>query len=95
MPGTVPVNERVDDPDIMIKIGLRFATRPIDGDTAELKETLPMKPLIEAMVTIDVPGTPTFTVTVGAATIVKSTKWKRIVAVVRDRVPSVPVTTTV
>jgi hypothetical protein len=67
----------------------------VDADTARL--TVPVNPLTAVTVIVEVPEAPA-SICVGLtapAAIVKSTTWKRIVAVVWDRVPSVPVTVTV
>jgi hypothetical protein len=67
----------------------------VETDTARL--TVPVNPLRAATVMVEVPELPA-KIWVGdtaPAAIVKSTTWKRIVAVVWLNVPSVPVTVTV
>jgi hypothetical protein len=53
-------------------VGDRVQVRPA-GETAEVRATVPVKPLTGATVIVDVPATPTSTVTaVGAAVTLKS-----------------------
>ena len=75
----------------------RVQVRPagVEADTARL--TVPVRPLRAVTVIVEVPEAPA-NICAGdtaPAAIVKSTTWKRIVAVVWLRVPSVPVTVTV
>jgi len=53
-------------------VGERVQVRPA-GETDDVRATVPVKPFTGATVIVDVPATPTFTVTVvGAAVTVKS-----------------------
>jgi hypothetical protein len=67
----------------------------VETETARL--TVPVNPLRAVTVMVEVPELPAkiWAGDTAPATIVKSTTWKRMVAVVWDRVPSVPVTVTV
>jgi hypothetical protein len=52
--------------------GVRVQVRPA-GDTEDVRATVPVNPLTGATVIVEVPATPTFTVTaVGAAATLKS-----------------------
>jgi hypothetical protein len=65
--------------------------------TVSVKVTVPVRPLRAVTVIVEVPEPPG-NIWVGEtapAAMVKSTTWKRIVPVVWDSVPSVPVTVTV
>jgi hypothetical protein len=67
----------------------------VEADTARL--TVPVRPLTAVTVMVEVPENPA-RICVGEtapAAIVKSTTWKRMLAVVWLKVPSVPVTVTV
>jgi hypothetical protein len=71
--------------------------RPAGVETEDARLTEPVKPLSAVTVIVDVPDAPA-RIWVGEtapAAIVKSTTWNRIVAVVWESVPSVPVTVTV
>ena len=67
----------------------------VDADTARL--TVPVRPLTAVTVMVEVPELPAsiWAGDTAPAAIVKSTTWNRIVAVVCDSVPLVPVTVTV
>jgi len=76
-------------------VGLRVHVKPA-GETAEVRVTVPVKPLTGATVMVDVPELPAAKVKlVGLAVMVKSTTWNSTIPVVWVRVPSVPVTVTV
>lgn len=64
---------RVEVPEPVTLVGLRVQARPA-GETAAVSETVPVKPLTGAIVIVEVPVAPAFTVTLfGDAVIVKST----------------------
>jgi hypothetical protein len=71
--------------------------KPAGVETETDNPTLPVKPLTAVTVIVEVPDAPAriWAGLTAPAAIVKSTTWKRIVAVVWDRVPSVPGTVTV
>ena len=70
--------------------------RPVAGEMRGDRVTVPVNPFSPLTVMVDVPVVPARTVTpVGLAVIMKSTTWKRMFAVVWDRLPLVPVTLTV
>ena len=53
-------------------VGLRVHVRPVAGETEEVRATVPVNPLVEVTVMVDVPVVPAKTVTlVGLAVIVK------------------------
>jgi hypothetical protein len=53
-------------------VGLRVHVRPVAGETEEVRATVPVNPLVEVTVIVDVPAVPARTVTlVGLAVIVK------------------------
>ena len=63
-----------DAPRTML-VGESVQVRPA-GETEEVNATVPVKPFTGATVMVDVPATPTFTVTLaGAAVTVKSVTW--------------------
>ena len=75
-------------------LGVRVHVRP-DGDTVEVRVTVPVNPLIGATVIVEVAAVPTVVVTaVGLADIVKSFGVK-VTNAEWDSVPLVPVTVTV
>ena len=77
-------------------VGLRVQVRPAGVDADTVNATAPVKPLTAETVIVEVPVAPASTCAgVAPATIVKSTTWKTIPAVVWTRVPLVPVTVTV
>ena len=70
---------------------------PAGVEADAVSATVPVKPFTAVTVIVEVPVAPARIcdgVTAPAAT-VKSTTWKRMLAVVRDRVPLAPVTVTV
>jgi hypothetical protein len=69
--------------------------KPVAGEIKSDRATVPVKPLSPLTVIVDVLVTPASTVTlVESAAIVKSTTWNRMLPVVWDRLPLVPVTVT-
>ena len=72
---------------------LKVAVHP-DGRVPAVNATWPLNPLIGVTVIVDVPGVVANVVMAGAES-EKSTMWKRIMLVVCDTVPLVPVTVTV
>jgi hypothetical protein len=88
--------EAWDAPRTML-VGLRVHVRPA-GETDELKDTVPVKPLTGATVIVDVAVPPARAVTlVGLAVTVKSCGLVTVTVTgaVRTSVPLVPVTVTV
>jgi len=78
----VPLHERVDDwdPPRIIVVGPSKQLRPA-GETVKERLTVPVNPFKGAMVTVEVPVTPAFTLRlVGLADIVKSLNLKMTVA---------------
>ena len=74
----------------------RLHASPVEGETVEVRVTVPMNPFRNVTVTSEVPVPPDVTSTlVGLAVMVKSETRKRIDAVVWVREPAVPVTVTV
>ena len=71
--------------------------RPAGVEAEAARLTVPVNPLTAVTVIVDVPDAPAsiWAGDTAPAAILKSTTWKRIVAVVWLRVPSVPVTVTV
>ncbi len=66
------------------------------GETVCVRATVPVNPFSGVTVIVEVQVAPARQVTlVGLSVIVKSTTWQRIVAVIWDRVPLIPVTVTV
>lgn len=45
-------------------LGVRVQVRPVEGETDAVRATVPVNPLIGATVMVEVPATPTSTVTV-------------------------------
>lgn len=82
-----------DPPDTLA--GLDEQERPVDGDTELVNETVPVKPLSGAIVTVDTTETPGVVLKkVGLANNWKSTIWTTI-KLVCDSEPLVPVMATV
>ena len=70
-----PEQDSVDAPEVpsITPVGVKVHARPVDGDTAAVMATLPVKPWRAVAVMIEVPATPALTVTVvGEAVSVKS-----------------------
>jgi hypothetical protein len=84
-----------DVPKVTLAGNVQVNPAGVDADAARL--TVPVRPLTAVTVMVDVPELPAsiWVGDTGPAAMVKSTTWKRIVAVVCDRVPLVPVTVTV
>jgi hypothetical protein len=83
-----------DAPRTML-LGVRVQVNPA-GLTAEVRATVPVNPLTGATVIVEVPATPTLTVTlVGDAATVKSVKIAWSPVALWDRDPLVPVTVSV
>lgn len=73
MPATVAVHDRVEVPEPVTLVGVRVHVSPVVGLMVEVRLTMPAKPLTAVTVIVEVPGVPTFTLTlVGLAAIVKS-----------------------
>jgi hypothetical protein len=54
-------------------VGLRVQVSPVEGDTEDVRETVPVNELIDVTVIVDVSATPALTVTlVGVAVTEKS-----------------------
>ena len=54
-------------------VGVSVQVRPVDGETADVRVTVPVKPWTAVTVIVEVAAVPAFTVTlVGLAVIVKS-----------------------
>ena len=63
-------------PEPITLVGVRVQVSPVVGLVFDVKLTIPLKPLREVMVMVEVPATPVLTVTVvGLAEMVKS--WTR------------------
>ena len=63
-------------PEPITLVGVRVQVSPVVGLVFDVKLTIPLKPLREVMVMVEVPATPALTVTVvGIAEMVKS--WTR------------------
>ncbi len=78
-------------------LGGKVQVRPAGVEADTDRVTVPVNPLRAVTVIVDVPEAPAriWEGLTGLAEIVKSTTWNRIVAVVWERVPSMPVTVTV
>jgi hypothetical protein len=78
-------------------VGVRVYVSPAGVEAEAVRATDPVRPLTAVTVMVEVPEEPAsiWAGLTAPAAIVKSTTWKRIVAVVCDKVPSVPVTVTV
>jgi hypothetical protein len=75
-PTAVAVHDRVEVPEVValrvILVGLRMHVRPVAGEMASVKATVPTKPLVAVTVIIEVAGVPTTAFTaVGLAVTVK------------------------
>jgi hypothetical protein len=71
----VPVNVRVEVPDIATLVGLNVAPKPVDGETVALSKTVPVNPPRGAIVIVSVaklPGQLSVVMLVELAVIVKS-----------------------
>jgi hypothetical protein len=67
------VQERVEVPEPLTLVGVRVHVRPVAGDTAAVRLTVPVKPWRAVTVIVDVPAVPASVATeVGLADIVKS-----------------------
>jgi hypothetical protein len=77
-------------------VGEMVFVQPVGGVVVIVRAMLPVKPLsaFAVIVEVELPGGLKLTVD-GLAPRLKSTTWKRMLAVVWDNVPSVPVTVTV
>jgi hypothetical protein len=75
----------------------RVQVRPAGVETETARLTAPVNPLTAVTVIVEVPEAPAriWAGLTAPAAMVKSTTWKRIVALVWLKVPSVPVTVTV
>jgi hypothetical protein len=65
----------VDVPEVpsVTLVGLRVHVRPVAGEIVSVRATVPVNPLTDATVMVEVPATPALTVTlVGLAATVKS-----------------------
>jgi len=71
------VHERVEVPEPVTLAGLRVHVRPVEGVTDAARLTVPLNPLIDPIVMVEVPAWPTLTGTlVGLAVRVKSVTLK-------------------
>jgi hypothetical protein len=67
------VQERVEVPEPLTLVGVRVHVRPVAGDTAAVRLTVPVKPWSAVTVIVEVPAVPALVETaVGLATMVKS-----------------------
>jgi len=79
----LPVHDSVEVPEVprVTLVGARVQARPVAGETAAVKLTVPVKPWTEPTVIVEVPEAPASTVTlVGLAVTVKSWTVKVTVA---------------
>lgn len=92
MPATLPVQDRVDEPDPpTIDVDVRVQDRLVELVAAAMV-TVPANPFTGATMVVEVPAIPEFKVTlVGLAVTVKSWTWNTTFAVWL-KVPLVPVT---
>ena len=93
----MPVHVRVlvPEPPVML-VGLTEQVSPLEGETAVVSATVPVKLLRGTTVIVAVAATPGVVLTIeGLTNIWKSTTWTVTVPVVCDREPLVPVTATV
>ena len=70
-----PEHESVDVPEVpsVTLVGVSVQVRPVEGDIADVRATVPVKPWTAVTVIVEVPATPALTMTaVGLATTVKS-----------------------
>lgn len=88
-----PLHDSVEVPEVprVTLVGDRAHVRPVDGEMAAARVTVPVKPLTLVRVMVEVPAAPALTVTlVGLAAIVKP--WTmRVTVAVLDWEPAVPV----
>lgn len=63
---TLPLHVSVDVPDVprVMLVGLREQAMPVVGDIEDVRSIVPVKPLTDATVIVDVPAVPEFTFTV-------------------------------
>jgi hypothetical protein len=94
----IPVTRTLNGATPVVQLTDRTATEKLAvqllGTVPVVKVTVPLKPLIGATVTVEVPATVAKVVTAGAER-EKSTTWNSIGLVVWDSEPLVPVTVTV
>ncbi len=50
------VQDRVEVPDPVILVGLRAHVSPVEGDTDSARLTIPLNPLIDPIVMVEVPA---------------------------------------
>jgi hypothetical protein len=92
LPATLPVQLRVEVPDPPVMLVEESVHERFVELVVTARPTVPEKPFTGATVIVEVPATPTLTVTlVGIAVMVKSCTWYVTVAEC-DSVPLVPVT---
>jgi hypothetical protein len=73
VPVVLPVQLRIDDPELAMLVGFRLHARPVEGETDEVKVTVPVKPFNGVMVIVEVAVEPTRVVAlVGLEVIVNS-----------------------
>ena len=90
-----PLHDSVLVPEPVTLVGVRVQVKPVAGETAAVRLTIPLKPCRPVTVIVDVPEAPARIVTVvGLAAIVKSWTVKFTVAEC-DSPLLVPVTVTV
>ena len=90
----MPVQLRVLFPEPPVSVGgVTVQVRPVLGDIAVVRVTVPVNPFSGSTRMLVVPATPGVVVMVaGLANIWKSTTWTRALAVVWESLPMVPVT---
>jgi hypothetical protein len=77
-PATEPVQERVEDPEVVVLVNTILVddsvqVRPVEGETVEETVTVPVKPLTAVTVMVEVPAEPAVVTTlVGLAAMLKS-----------------------
>jgi hypothetical protein len=92
VPVVLPVQLRIDDPELAMLVGFKAHARPVEGETDEVRVTVPLKPFNAATVIVEVGVEPMRAVMlVGLEVIVKSVMLTVTVAV-WDREPLLPVT---
>jgi hypothetical protein len=91
----LPEHVKAAIPEPVTLVGLKLHVKP-DEDALDVRAITPLNPLTLANATSEVPESPAAKLMVeGLVLIVKSTTWKRMLAVVWESVPLVPVTVTV
>ena len=87
----IPVHDNVEVPEPVTLAGVSEQIRPELGEAVPTRLTIPLNPCNEAMLKVEIPAAPAFTVTsVGLATRVKS-RTVKVTVVECERGPLVPV----